>query len=168
MWKQVGVAVGACWLSTCAFANELAPEIEGVLDGEPHEWFILSQGSDSNASFIELGDQVRVDITGFIDDERWNAREALTISLTMQEEELIATEVIYLIGDTPLPPLYTSENAQVTVSLTHYERDRQTVHIAGSIQGVMALQVQLDAPPSLEEGIDIDVLFDVQAQKVEF
>lgn len=168
MWKQLGMAICAGWLSTCAFANELAPEIEGVLDGEPHEWFILSQGSDSNASFIELGEEVRVDITGFIDGERWDAREALTISLTLLEDELITADVIYLIGDTPLPPLYTSEDAQVTVSLTHYERDRQTVHIAGSIQGVMALQVQLDAPPSLEEGIDIDVLFDVQAQKVKF
>lgn len=168
MRKQIGIMVLAWCIPSFAYTSELAPEIEGVLDGEPHEWFILSQGNDSNASFIELGDEVRIDITGFIDSERWDAQEAISISLTMVEDELIETDVVYLLGDTPLPPLYTSGDAQVTVSLTHYERDSQTVHVTGRIQGVLALQVQLDAPPSLEEGIDIDVMFDVQAQKVEF
>ncbi|HDZ45545.1 hypothetical protein LCGC14_0096560 [marine sediment metagenome] len=168
MRKQIGIMVLAWYIPFFAYASELAPEIEGVLDGERHEWFILSQGSDSNASFVELGDEVRIDITGFIDGERWDAREAISISLTLVEDELIEADVVYLIGDTPLPPLYTSEDAQLTVSLTHYERDSQAVHVAGRIQGVMALQVQLDTPPSLEEGIDIDVTFDVQAQKVEF
>lgn len=168
MRKQIGIIVLACWLPILAYASELTPEIEGVLDGESHEWFILSQGSDSNASFVELGDEVHIDITGFIDGERWDARDAISISLTLVEDELMETDVVYLIGDTPLPPLYTSEDAQLTVSLTRYERDSQTVHIAGRIQGLMALQVQLDAPPSLEEGVEIDVSFDVQAQKVEF
>lgn len=168
MQKQVGVMVLAWWLPFIAYASELTPEIKGVLDGEPHEWFILSQGNDSNASFVELGDEVRVDITGFIDSERWDAQEAISISLTMVEDELIKTDVVYLLGDTPLPPLYTSEDARMMVSLMHYERDSQTVHIAGRVQGILALQVQLDIPPSLEEGIEIDVTFDVQAQKVEF
>lgn len=168
MWKQIGIVASAFWLPFFAHASELAPEIEGTLDGEPHEWFILSQGNDSNASFVELGDEVRIDITGFIDDENWDAKDAISISLTLLEDELVEADVIYLIGHSPMPPLYTSENAKVTVSLTHYERDSQTVQVAGRVQGEMALQVQLDAPPSLEEGIDIDVMFEVQAQKVEF
>lgn len=168
MRKQIGIMVLTWWLPIFAYASELAPEIEGALDGEPQAWFILSQGNDSNASFVELGDEIRVDITGFIDGERWDAREAISISLTLVEGELMEADVVYLIGDTPLPPLYTSEDAQVRVSLTHYERDSHAVHVAGRIQGVMALQVQLDTSPNLEEGIEIDVAFDVQAQKIEF
>ena len=42
------------------------------------------------------------------------------------------------------------------------------VHVAGKIHGMLALQVQLDEPPSAEEGIVIDVEFEVEAQKVEF
>ncbi|HSP30437.1 MAG TPA: hypothetical protein VLO13_00225 [Halomonas sp.] len=73
-----------------------------------------------------------------------------------------------MIGESPSPPLYTSDGAEVTVSLSHYERDGPMVHVAGKIHGMLALQVQLDEPPSAEEGMEIDVEFEVEAQKVEF
>lgn len=182
MWKKIGIALIGSWLPINGFATEpveqstpdqggaerAAPEIAGMLDDELHEWFILSHGNDSNASFVELGDGIKIDITGSVDGEAWESNEALSISLTMTEEQLINAVVIYSIGRSISPPLFTSEGGGAAVTLTHYERTSQTAHVAGKIEGVMALQVELGEPPSLEEGIEIDVAFDVEAQKIEF
>lgn len=174
MWKQIGITLIAAWLPVSAFATELsasertAPEIAGSLDGELREWFILSHGNDSNASFVELGDDINIDITGSVDDEVWEGDEALSISLTVNEGELINAVVIHSIGTTIAPPLFTSEGGEVAVTLTHYELSSQTVRVAGKIEGVLALQVELGEPPSQEEGMEIEVAFDVEAQKIEF
>lgn len=174
MWKQIGIALIAFWLPTSGFATELsaseraAPEIAGSLDGELREWFILSHGNDSNASFVELGDDINIDITGSVDDEVWEGEEALSISLTVNEEQLTNAVVIYSIGASIAPPLFTSEGGEVAIMLTHYERTSQTVRVAGKIKGELALQVELGELPSKEEGIEIDVAFDVEAQKIEF
>ncbi|WGI23882.1 hypothetical protein QEN58_11040 [Halomonas alkaliantarctica] len=173
MRKQIGIMLIAFWLPVSSNATEHAdqptPEIVGSLDGEQREWFILSHGRDSNASFVELGDDINIDITGSVDDEVWEGEEALSISLTLNEEQLINSVVLYSIGGASIsPPLFTSDGGEVTVTLTHYERSSQTVHVAGKIEGVMALQVELGETPSPEEGIEIDVAFDVEAQKVEF
>lgn len=182
MWKKIGIAVIAViavivgWLPVGGFAAGLSAdqalepssEIEGLLEGEPREWFILSHGNDSNASFVELGDDINIDITGFVDKQVWEAQEALSISLTVRDEQLINAVVIHPLGVSISPPLYTSEGGEVAVTLTHYERASQMVHVAGTIQGVLALQVELGEPPSREEAIEIDVKFDVEAQKIEF
>ncbi|CEP35802.1 MULTISPECIES: hypothetical protein [Halomonadaceae] len=184
MWKQVGIALLAAWLPTSGFATELsgsepstsepstsehaAPEITGALDGERREWFVLSQGSDSNASFVELGDDINIDITGSVDDEVWEGEEALSISLSMNAEQMINAVVMYSIGASIVPPLYTSEGGEVAITLTRYERTSQTVHVAGRIEGILALQIELGEPSNQAEGIEIDVAFDVEAQKVEF
>lgn len=189
MWKKIVVAALAWYLPTFAAAveptlgsnaeqgsehdlphsSEMAAQIKGSLDGELREWFILSHGNDSNASFIESGDHITIDITGFVDDEAWETQEALSISLTISGEgQLFSVVVLHPLGDSTSPPLYTSEGGDVEVTLTHYERTSQRVHVAGKIQGVLALQIQLDEPPSQEETIEIDVAFDVEAQKIEF
>ena len=188
MWKKIVVAAMAWYLPTLAAAveptpgsnaeqgsehdlpasSEIAAQIKGSLDGELREWFILSHGNDSNASFIESGDHITIDITGFVDDEAWETQEALSISLAISEGELISAVVLHPLGDSTSPPLYTSEGGDVEVTLTHYGRASQRVHVAGKIQGVLALQIQLDEPPSQEETIEIDVAFDVKAQKIEF
>lgn len=172
MWKQIGITLIAFWLpisgNATEHADQTSPEIAGSLDGERREWFILSHGSDSNASFVELGDDINIDITGSVDNEVWEGEEALSISLTVNEEQLNNSVVLYSIGASISPPLYTSEGGEVVVTLTRYERSSQTVHVAGKIEGVLALQVELGETPSKEEGIEIDVAFDVEAQKVEF
>jgi len=174
MWKKIGILAITLWWPISGFAIEqtapekVLPGLSGSLDGEPREWFILSYGNDSNASFIERGDDIDIDITGFVDEEVWEAQEALSVSLTMREEELINTVVIHPLGTSMAPPLYTSEGGDVVVTLTDYERTNQWVHVVGRIQGVMALQIELGEPPSREEGIEIDVTFDVKAQKIEF
>lgn len=145
-----------------------AANIEGTLEGEPREWFILSEGRDSNASYIEVGDQLQVTITGFVEPDDWNAHEALSISLNIEDSQLIDAQVVQLIGNTAMPPLYTSEGGSVTVTLAHFEQQGSQIHVTGHIQGAMALQSDLDALPSQDEGIDINVQFDVDAYRVAF
>ncbi|WP_340146558.1 hypothetical protein [Halomonas sp. PA16-9] len=45
------------------------------MDDELREWFILRHGNDSNASFVELGDDINIDIAGSVDDEKWDGEE---------------------------------------------------------------------------------------------
>lgn len=148
--------------------SEIAAQIQGSLDGEQREWFILSRGNDSNASFVEQGDDVAIDIIGFVNDEVWETQEALSISLTVSEEQLVNAVVIHPLGASTSPPLYTSEGGEVDITLTHYERASQWILLSGRIEGVLALQVELGQSPSPEENIEIDVEFDVKAQKIEF
>lgn len=168
MWKTIALVALAGWLPCSAVASESAAEIKGLLEGDSREWFVLSHGNDSNASFIESGDDIKIDITGFVDDDEWETQESLVIGLTIHEEQLISAVILHPIGASTSPPLYTSEGAEVTVTLTQYDRDRGRIHIAGRIEGELALQVRLDEPPSQEENINIDVAFDVEAQKIEF
>ena len=179
MWEKIGIALIVLWLPISGFATEkvdsdqreagvAAPEISGTLDEKLHEWFILSHGSDSNASFVEVGDDIIIDITGSVDGEAWESDESLSISLSVKGGQLTHAVVIYAIGSAVSPPLFTSEGGDVAVTLTDYERTSQAIHVAGKIEGVMALQVALGEPSSLEESIEIDVVFDVEAQKIEF
>ncbi|MGQ7262640.1 hypothetical protein [Vreelandella sp. V005] len=186
MWEKIAVAAIAWYLpafavepvfgssadqgtdTTSSQNMERVAQIKGALDDEQREWFILSHGRDSSASFVESGDHITVDITGFVDDEKWETQESLSLSLTVSEEQLTSATVLHPLGETPSPPLYTSEGGDVEVTLTHYERVNHRVYVAGSIKGALALQVQLGEPPHQEETIAVDVTFDVEAQKVEF
>lgn len=185
MWKKIALTIIALWLPVSGNADEPAgrpeqivseksvsemsvSEIAGWLDDEQRAWFVLSRGHDSNASFIEHGDNINVDITGFVDEASWESEEALLISLTIHEQALLSAVVIHPLGESLSPPLYTSEGGQVTVTLEHFERTSQWVRVAGSIKGMLALQARLGEPPAKEEGIEINVAFDVKAQKIEF
>jgi hypothetical protein len=186
MWKKIAVTAIAWYLpafavepvvgasagqgadTTAAHKMEREAQITGTLDDEQREWFILNHGRDSSASFVESGDHITIDITGFIDDEKWETQESLSLSLTVSEAQLTSATVLHPLGDTPSPPLYTSEAGDVEVNLSHYERVNHRVYVAGSIKGALALQVQLGEPPHQEETIAVDVTFDVEAQKVEF
>ncbi|MGO2880662.1 MAG: hypothetical protein ACTIDT_11960, partial [Halomonas sp.] len=76
-WNQWIILVLIGWLPLTAQSDT----IEGMLDGEPREWFVLSQGRDSNASFVEVGDQRQITITGFVEPDQRDAYEGLSISL---------------------------------------------------------------------------------------
>ncbi|WP_249975389.1 hypothetical protein [Vreelandella olivaria] len=155
-----------CSVLTASSAE--SADMTGSLDGEFREWYVLSQGSDSNASFVEVGDRLQIDITGFADPYTWDAREALAMSFIIEHDALMDAEVVHLISSTAIPPLYTSDGGDVTVSLSHIERNGPLIHIMGRIEGDLVLQEKLGAAPNPEEGISLDIQFDVEARKVEF
>lgn len=145
-----------------------AASIEGMLEDEAHEWFVVSQGNDSSASFMQRGDELHIDITGFREPRSEDARDALAMSLIVQQEALTEAKVVQLINGTTVPPLYTSEGGDVTVTLSHFERDGPQVHIVGRVEGSLALQTQLGSAPEPRQNISVDVNFDVKARKVAF
>lgn len=167
--QRISNALGGLLLLSAltAGAHESA-QIEGSLDGELREWFVLSQGDDSNASFVERGDQLHIDVIGFADSYSWDAREALAMSLTVEQETLTQAEVVHLISSAAMPPLYTSKESEVTVTLSHFEQQGRIAHIAGRIEGNLALQEALGEPPNPAESVSIDVQFEIEAHKVEF
>lgn len=163
-WLLASVLTGGALL---AGADEAA-NIVGTLDGDERAWFVLRQSDDSNATFMDVGDQRQVEVTGFVDPLEWDAQEALVLSFVLEGDELVSAKVMQLIGPTAIPPLYTSEGGDIDVSLNHVEQLGRELHLQGEIQGVLALQHDAETPPSISEGIDIRVNFELVAQRVEF
>lgn len=163
-WLAASVIAGG---SLGLSADETADMI-GTLGEEEYAWFVLRQGDDSNASFMEVGDQVHIEATGFVDPMEWDAQEALVISLVLEQGELVDAKVMQLIGETTMPPLYTSQDGDVTVVLSHVESAGRELHVVGRIEGQLALQHTLESPPNASEGVPLSVRFDITAQKVEF
>ncbi|RUR40969.1 hypothetical protein ELY25_03760 [Vreelandella populi] len=145
-----------------------ASSIEGTLEGETYEWFVLNGGQDSSAAYVETGEQMDITIMGFIDPDSRDAREALSMHLRIEDGELVDAQVIQLISSAATPPFYTSEGGSVDVSISHFEQQGRLLHIAGHIQGSMALQNSMDAVQDPDEEIMINVHFDVEAYRAEF
>ncbi len=76
--------------------------------------------------------------------------------------------VVQFMGETAMPPLYTSEGGEITVTLSHVEQTGRDLHVVGHIEGQLALQHTLESSPSASEGVPLSVHFDITAQKVEF
>ncbi|RUR30585.1 hypothetical protein [Vreelandella nanhaiensis] len=145
-----------------------ASSIEGTLEGEAYEWFVLNGGQDSSAAYVETGNQLDITITGFMDPDSRDAREALSMHLSVEDGELVDAQVVQLIGSAATPPFYTSEGGSVAVSISHFEQQGRLLHVAGRIKGSMALQNSVEAAQGPDEEIAIDVHFDVEAYRAEF
>ncbi|WP_404377471.1 hypothetical protein [Vreelandella aquamarina] len=164
MWLVASIMAGSSLLVS---ADETA-DMVGTLGDKEYAWFVLRQGDDSNASFMEVGDQVHIEVTGFTDPVEWDAQEALMMRLTLEQGELVEASVLQLIGETAMPPLYTSEGGDISVVLSYIEREGRLLHVAGQVEGQLALQHTLDSPPVADEGVALSVRFDITAQKVAF
>ncbi|MCE8015569.1 hypothetical protein HOP62_05690 [Halomonas sp. MCCC 1A17488] len=147
---------------------EISGSMVGLLDGEEREWFIVSQGTDSNATFTELGDQVQIDLVGFVKPDDWQVRDSLSLSITLEEGEVTNFDVLHPIGATAMPPVFTSDNASVRLNLSTYEVQGSKVHVVGRVEGVLALQKELGEEAVEDEGIGISVEFDAEASRLEY
>ncbi|RDB43260.1 hypothetical protein DU490_08825 [Halomonas sp. DQ26W] len=165
---------GAITLSTILAAGlwsvpAMAERLEGELDGTEREWFVQSQQEDFSATFTDIGGgDFRIDIVGFIDPDGRRSRDSLSISMALEGGEVIHYDVLNLIGTSVMPPVYTSEGADVRLTLDTFSVEGSVARVAGSVKGTLALQDALGEEPNLEEGIDIDVAFDVTAARIEY
>ncbi|MGR4068716.1 hypothetical protein [Billgrantia sp. C5P2] len=147
---------------------EIIGNMVGLLDGEEREWFIVSQDADSNATFTELGDQVQIDLVGFVEADDWRVRDSLSLSITLVEGEVTEVDVLHPIGATAVPPVFTSDNATVRLNLHTFDRQGSKAHVAGRVEGILALQKELGEEAVEDEGIGISVEFDAEASRIEY
>lgn len=160
-------------LAVSAVANspedpETVGSMTGMLDGEAREWFILRQDNDSHATFSDLGDMIVIDLVGFEDTEVGPVRDSLSLSITLVEGEVVGFDLLHPIGATSMPPAFTSENADVHMTLETFDVDGSQARVTGRVEGTLALQKSLDEAATLEEGVDISVDFDAQASRIEY
>lgn len=163
----------ALMLTLPAVANspeelETIGTLKGLLDGEEREWFILRQGGDSNATFTDLGDRIVIDLVGFDEPEPGRVRDSLSLSITLVEGEVARFDLLHPIGATSMPPVFTSENADVRLALETFDVEGGQARVVGRVEGVLALQKALDEEARLEEGVDISVEFDAEASRIEY
>lgn len=160
-------------LAVSAVANspedpETVGSMTGLLDGEVREWFILRQEDVSNATFSDLGDMIVIDLVGFEDTEIRQVRDSLSLSITLVEGEVVGFDLLHPIGATSMPPVFTSENANVHLALEAFDVNGSQARVTGRVKGTLALQKSLDEAATLEEGVDIAVDFDAQASRIEY
>ncbi|MCC5883016.1 MAG: hypothetical protein JJU25_10320 [Halomonas sp.] len=147
---------------------EMVGNMTGVLDGQEKEWFILSQGADSNATFTVAGDRTVIDLVGFIEPDSWRVRDSLSLSITLIEGEVVDFDLLHPIGASAMPPVFTSDEADVSLVLDTFEVTGGKAHVAGRVEGTLALQQALGEEATLEEGIRIAVEFDAEASRIEY
>ncbi len=160
-------------LAVSAMANspeepETIGTMTGLLDGEEREWFILRQDDDSNATFTDTGNRIVIDLVGFDEPEFGQVRDSLSLSITLVEGEVTHFDLLHPIGATSMPPVFTSENADMRLALETFDVEGSQARVAGRVEGVMALQKTLDEEAMLEEGVDISVEFDAEASRIEY
>ncbi|WP_104204027.1 hypothetical protein [Billgrantia saliphila] len=147
---------------------ELAGHIRGLLDGEEREWYILRQGADSHATFTDLGESYTIDLTGFVEPDRVESLDSLSLSITLADGEVTAFDVLHPIGTSPMPPVFTSDGGDVQLMLEAFNVEGTAARVAGRLEGTLALQKSLEDAPTLDEGIDISVAFDAEASRIEY
>lgn len=169
------------WLGTSALLTMAVPAVsgapeepeiigsmEGLLDGEEREWLIVSQDDDSNATFTELGDQVQIDLVGFVEADDRRIRDSLSLSITLAEGEVTEFDVLHPIGTTAMPPVFTSDDASVRLDLRTFDVRGGKAYVSGKVEGVLALQKALGESAVEDEGIGISVEFDAEASRIEY
>lgn len=158
-------------LSAAASATEesaIVGSIAGELDDQQQEWFIVSQGAESNATFTELGDHLTIDLVGFIEPDDWRVRDSLSLSITVVEGKVTEFDVLHPIGTTAMPPVFTSDGAEIRLILETLSLEGARAHVAGRLEGSLALQKALGEDATLEEGVEIAVEFDAHATRIEY
>ncbi|NIC06627.1 hypothetical protein [Billgrantia bachuensis] len=172
LWGWLGPLALLAMAAPAAAGAPEEPEVigsmVGLLDGEEREWFIVSQDVDSNATFTELGDQVQIDLVGFVDVDDWRVRDSLSLSITLVEGEVTEFDVLHPIGATAMPPVFTSDNASVRLDLHAFDVQGSKAHVMGRVEGVLALQKELGEDAIEDEGIGISVEFDAEASRIEY
>ncbi|MFQ3787071.1 hypothetical protein [Halomonas sp. A29] len=147
---------------------EITGKMAGLLDGQEREWFIVSQGADSNATFTETGDHVQIDLVGFTEPDDWRVRDSLSLSITLVEGEVVEFDVLHPIGATVMPPVFTSDDASVRLTLHTFDVEGSKAHVAGRVEGILALQTALGEEAIEGEGIGISVEFGAEASRIEY
>ncbi|MCE8019960.1 hypothetical protein HOP51_07510 [Halomonas sp. MCCC 1A11036] len=147
---------------------EIAGSMMGLLDGQEREWFIVRQGADSNATFTELGDHIKIDLVGFVEPDDWRVRDSLSLSITLEDGEVTQFDVLHAIGATAMPPVFTSDHAALNLTLDTFNVEGVRARVSGRVQGILALQKALEEAPSVDEGIGISVEFDAEASRLEY
>ncbi|KAA0013840.1 hypothetical protein F0A17_05725 [Billgrantia pellis] len=147
---------------------ELAGRITGLLAGEEREWHILRQGTDSHATFTDQGEHYTIDLTGFVEPDRIEHLDSLSLSITLVDGEVTALDVLHPIGTSPMPPVFTSDGGDVRLELKAFSVEGTVARVAGRLEGSLALQKSLEDAPTLDEGIDISVAFDAEASRIEY
>ncbi len=159
-----GILVAGLWP-----VSAMAERLEGELDGAEREWFILRQDGEASATFTDIGDgDFLIDIVGFVDPDGRRSRDSLSISMALKDGEVLHYDVLNLIGTSAMPPVYTSEGADVQLTLVKFAEEGGVARVVGSVKGTLALQEALGEAPNLEEGIEIAVEFDITASRIEY
>lgn len=169
MRQWVAILLGTILAAGLWSVPAMAERLEGELDGTEREWYILREDDDTSATYTDIGDgDFHIDIVGFADPDGRRIRDSLSISMALKDSELAHYDILNLIGTSAMPPVYTSEGADVQLTLEMFAVEGNTARVIGSVKGILALQEALGEAPNLEEGIDIAVEFDITASRIEY
>lgn len=151
-------AMMAMGLGLCA-GQVMANEIRGTLDGEPHEWHVLSEGDMSTANFSELmPGMVNVTVQGHR-EARYATQGTLSISFMVMQGQPGDASVTYF-HESGLTPHYGTES-DVPIEIEELEIDGETGRVKGRVATSLAYVESMMTEHDHDNAMEIDVTFDV-------
>lgn len=149
------IAVG---LGLCA-GQVMASEISGTLDGEPHEWHVLTHADGSTAYFSELmPDMINVTVQGHR-EERYETQGTLSIDFMVMQGAPSEASVTFFHAS-GLTPHYGTEE-EVPIEIEELEIDGETGRVKGRVATSLAYVESMMAGHDHDNVMEIDVTFDV-------
>ena len=137
----------------------MANEIRGTLDGEPHEWHVLSEGDMSTANFSELmPGMVNVTVQGHR-EARYETQGTLSISFMVMQGAPSEASVTYF-HESGLTPHYGTES-DVPIELEVLELEGDSGRAKGRVSTSLAYVESMQSSHDAANSIDLDVEFDV-------
>ena len=151
-------AMIAMGLGLCA-GQVMANEISGTLDGEPHEWHVLSEGGASTANFSEfMPGMVNVTVQGHR-EERYETQGTLSINFMVMQGAPDNASVTYF-PESRLTPHYGTEE-EVPIEIEALEIDGDGGRVKGRIATSLPYLESMTTEYDHDNAIEIDVTFDV-------
>lgn len=151
-------AMIAMGLGLCA-GQAMANEIRGTLNGEPHEWHVLSEGDMSTANFSELmPGMVNVTVQGHR-EARYATQGTLSISFMVMQGQPGDASVTYF-HESGLTPHYGTES-DVPIEIEALEIDGETGRVKGRVATSLAYVESMMTEHDHDNAMEIDVTFDV-------
>ncbi|MCA1769604.1 MAG: hypothetical protein LC652_06485 [Halomonas sp.] len=151
-------AIIAAGLGLCA-GQALANEISGTLNGEPHEWHVLSEGDMSTASFSEfMPGMINVTVQGHRND-RYETQGTLSIDFMVMQGQPGDASVSYF-HESGLTPHYGTEE-DVPIEIDTLEIDGDSGRARGRVVTSLAYLESMQAAYDHDNAMEVDVSFDV-------
>lgn len=157
-------ALIAAGLGLCA-GQVMANEISGTLDGEPHEWHVLSEGGMSTANFSEfMPGMVNVTVQGHR-EARFETQGTLSIDFMVMQGTPSEASVTYF-HESGLTPHYGTEE-EVPIEIEELETDGDSGRVKGRVATSLAYVESMMAGHDHDNVMEIDVTFDVELVREE-
>ena len=144
----------------------VADTLEGAIDDEGRQWYILKADGESTANFSEhMPGMLGINIQGHAEDH-FVVEGSIAVSITMMDGKPIGGPEVSYFPDAGMFPMYTS-TGDGEWHLETVEVDGDTATVTGTYSGQLALVESMQDEADTENTVAVDLRFDVTALRTD-